>query len=1026
MTGSNLHSKLASTVDSVHSFPRTSLISFSLLLVVIGMSVLQTRQVHAGQITGSAGLSNLAAPNQKGVVAADCNPIWAIIATQDPGPSSDSLQDVTVITANDVWAVGSYATANTYRTLAEHWNGSSWSIVPTPNRGDYNNYLVSISAMSSSDVWAVGSYSDSNIATAYALAEHWDGTAWSIVSVPNPAPDSTKLIRTTVISSGDVWAVGDYYNSSGVEQTLAEHWNGSVWSVVATPNRGTVDNVLRGISAASSTDIWAVGQSSDSSLSQTLVEHWDGASWSIVSTPDEGSGSNYLQNVAVVSGADVWAVGFYENSSHVEQTLAEHWNGSSWSVVATPNQGAGWNLLYGISILSSTDIWTTGYYRNSSNVDQTLAEHWNGSAWSVVSTPNYETDGSDFAGIAAVSANDIWAVGEYSPSNTADQTLAAHWDGSTWSIAPTPNHGFDTTFSQLNGITVVSANDIWAVGSQALSGASEQTLAEHWNGSAWSIVPTPNKPQPSNDDVLYSVAAASSTDVWAVGYYYDYNNARTTLAEHWDGTAWSIVATPNQPSIENVLYSVSVASANDVWAVGSYIAGNYNGDNTLIEHWNGSAWSIIPSPHPGSGNSDLYGVAAVTSSDVWAVGEYETAGANQTLAEHWDGSAWSIAPTPNQGADTNTLNAVSVIAPNDIWAAGYYRNAGQDLTLAEHWNGSAWSLVTTPNLGAGNNMLNGVSVASTSDVWVAGYYTENSVQRALTEHWNGSVWSIVTTPNQGSGSNALNSISVAASNDVWAAGRYHTAYTSGHILSERYNQCAPSCSVQFADVPSSGGGSTYYVYAKCLVCRGIVSGYACGGAGEPCNANHDPYYRPGANVTRGQLSKIIANAAGLTAPPPAGQQTFHDVAVADPFYSYIENLASSGAISGYPCGTAPAGACDAQQKPYFLPGANATRGQISKIVDLAAGFSETVPPTQQTFSDVPPSSPFWQYIERLAARHIIDGYNDPGHCGTGGGGGVPRFLYNALTTRGQMAKIGANAFFPNCQTSLAMSKRSTT
>jgi hypothetical protein len=220
-----------------------------------------------------------------------------------------------------------------------------------------------------------------------------------------------------------------------------------------------------------------------------------------------------------------------------------------------------------------------------------------------------------------------------------------------------------------------------------------------------------------------------------------------------------------------------------------------------------------------------------------------------------------------------------------------------------------------------------------------------------------------------------------------------------------------ACPIQFADVEA---GDTFYSFVRCLACRGIVTGYPCGGPGEDCNDDNDPYYRPGANVTRGQLSKIIANSAGLNDPVAEGQQQFADVEPGDPFYLYVERLAETGAIAGYPCGeSGPGEPCDDLNRPYFRPNNPATRGQISKIVSIAAGYEEDVPAEQQTFTDVPTDSPFWVFIERLASREIISGYGEASRCPETG---APCFRYNDLTTRGQMAKIAANAFFPNCQT----------
>ncbi|HET6314444.1 MAG TPA: S-layer homology domain-containing protein [Chloroflexia bacterium] len=248
----------------------------------------------------------------------------------------------------------------------------------------------------------------------------------------------------------------------------------------------------------------------------------------------------------------------------------------------------------------------------------------------------------------------------------------------------------------------------------------------------------------------------------------------------------------------------------------------------------------------------------------------------------------------------------------------------------------------------------------------------------------------------------------------WSAAytiRGNAACQSGGVATPTPIVVPTACPIQFADVPPTGEGSTFYTYVRCLACRQIVGGYPCGEPGEACNGSNQPYYRPGANVTRGQLSKIIANAAGLDDPVAPDQQQFADVEPGDPFYIFVERLAQTGAVEGYPCG-GPGEPCTSLNRPYFRPSNPATRGQISKIVAIAAGYNEDVPEDKQTFTDVPSDSPFWIYIERLSSREIISGYGTAGQCPTG----TPCFRYNDYTTRGQMAKIAANAFFPNCVT----------
>ncbi|MGA7732140.1 MAG: hypothetical protein WCD37_12820, partial [Chloroflexia bacterium] len=203
---------------------------------------------------------------------------------------------------------------------------------------------------------------------------------------------------------------------------------------------------------------------------------------------------------------------------------------------------------------------------------------------------------------------------------------------------------------------------------------------------------------------------------------------------------------------------------------------------------------------------------------------------------------------------------------------------------------------------------------------------------------------------------------------------------------------------------------------RCLACQEIVGGYACGGPGEPCiPPDNYSYYRPSASVSRGQLSKVVVLATGWQG--ASGMEPFSDVQFGSTFHSFIVRLYDLGYIAGYPCG-GPGEPCDQQSRPYFRPNAGATRGQICKIVAQAANINDPIPPDQQTFEDVPPGSTFWLWIERLAAplRNVVQGYS----CGNSEPcvppDNRPYFRPNHLTTRGQIAKIVSNAFFPGCRT----------
>ena len=303
-------------------------------------------------------------------------------------------------------------------------------------------------------------------------------------------------------------------------------------------------------------------------------------SWSVVSSPNGGSSSNVLNGVATVSANDVWAVGYYYPmpGNVPAQTLTEHWNGSNWSIIKSPNVGTNFNFLYATAAISTNDVWAVGFSYNPGNPSQTLIEHWNGKKWKVVSSPNAGS-GSTLSGVTAISKKDAWAVGEYS------------------------------------------------------NGGVEQTLTEHWNGKKWQVVASPNGGQSGNS--LAGVAAASSNDVWAVGFFN--LSTRQTLVEHWNGTQWSIVSSPNVPASDNILAGVSVISSTNVWAVGSFSAQGGGFNQTLTEQWNGTSWSIISSPNVGPGNSSLNGVATIpANAQIWAAGGHDSnSGVPQTLIEFY-------------------------------------------------------------------------------------------------------------------------------------------------------------------------------------------------------------------------------------------------------------------------------------------------------------------------------------------------------------------------------------------------------
>jgi hypothetical protein len=291
------------------------------------------------------------------------------------------------------------------------------------------------------------------------------------------------------------------------------------------------------------------------------------------------------------------------------------------------------------------------------------------------------------------------------------------------------------------------------------SSCSGCLVIEHWNGTGWH--PQEVRVNPRDSQVLWSAAATSPRDAWAVGNYGQYPDVQRTWIVRWDGTTWTHVPSPNPGGLAiNELLAVAATSRVDAWAVGWSISQSYTGgtgrSKTLIEHWDGTNWVRVPAPSPGF-YAYLSGVAASSPDNAWAVGASD----GGALIEHWDGTAWTRVPSPSPGPSGDVLYGVAATSPTSAWAVG-----GSDGgTLIEHWNGTAWTQVPSPSPGPASSVLYGVAATSPTSAWAVGYHSNRSGSfvRALIEHWNGTAWTAVSTS-----SPFLRSVTATSPANAWA------------------------------------------------------------------------------------------------------------------------------------------------------------------------------------------------------------------------------------------------------------------
>jgi Phosphoesterase family len=345
-------------------------------------------------------------------------------------------------------------------TTTDTTSSGGWTLTPTVKLGTNDNTFGAVAAVSGSDVWTVGDYlpdtPGSNQDATLTLAAHYDGTRWTSTPTPNPGPNFSTLFGIAAVP-GRAWAVGVRLDAGYHARSLIEAWNGTAWRVVDTPRLNTRRDMLFSAAATGPADVWAVGQrqSGDGTFA-TLAEHWDGRMWTVVPTPDPGDSGNQLTGVAANGPDDVWAVG-QRNDREGDRPLAEHWDGYRWSVATVPGAG----LLDGVAVHGG-QVWAVGQTDDAVHQGRPLVAHLHDGRWDSEVLGTLGAPFSNLTGIAVAGDGTPWAVGTYFDAASGNQhTLVARHDGTGWHAVPAPSPG--TGDAVLGGLAA-HGTALWAVG----------------------------------------------------------------------------------------------------------------------------------------------------------------------------------------------------------------------------------------------------------------------------------------------------------------------------------------------------------------------------------------------------------------------------------------------------------------------------------------------------------------------------------------------------------------------------------
>jgi hypothetical protein len=529
----------------------------------------------------SADLASGNVPNLSYIVPDECHdmhgaPPWCVDSGKFGGVDDTELvaqgdqfagQTINAITSSSMWSSGNNAIVLTF----DEGNVKSAKVVTVvvTNHGPrgvrdniaYNHYSLLASLQQTFGLGCLlNSCSAKTMDPLFAIT---GSTTTPTLPAPfNPGPDGTDTISP----------MGGPVKGSAVSLTC------SGWSVVPSPSVGSLDNNLSAVSAGSANDAWAVGSyyaGSNAGVLNAMAEHFDGSTWTEYGLPNVGPNENSLVGVSELPSGHAWAVGYYVNAEFQQQALIEHYDGTTWSVVPSPSPGALQNILYGVAAVADNDVWAAGAREDASGLWHTLVEHYNGTSWSVVPAVDAGSTGNQFFAITAVSSSSVYATGQQAGSGFPSQALVEHWNGSSWSVLPTPTDLTETVTPY-----AITGND-----------AALNVAGDRESGTA----------------------------------------PYTTMVAAGAPSHLSLLTTPNSGTGEQDLFAATTAADGTTWAAGWDLAGTYQ---TLVEQGVNGTWSLVASPSPGAGDNGLAGIAAVPGGGLWAVGVTSGNGNFSTLIEH--------------------------------------------------------------------------------------------------------------------------------------------------------------------------------------------------------------------------------------------------------------------------------------------------------------------------------------------------------------------------------------------------------
>ncbi len=526
---------------------------------------------------------------------------------------------------------------------------------------------------------------------------------------------------------------------------------GSAWTLetVTAPVTSEV-TLLNAVSCSARNACTAVGTYLTQDGQLGLAERFNGTTWSPQGVPaPSGEPVESLAGVSCPSASSCIAVGGATSFvTGAAGPVAARWNGSTWTDQPTPPQPGGFlNAVSCSGPASCVAVGTPGTGTSAALARPSRdtiprpgllagapAPTHHGT-WRFAANRPLKRSASMYrrpAGLRQLAARLRSGRRAHRASvSPTSLTLAERWNGTDWTLTPTPAIT-GAAASQTFGVSCASSSDCFATGSWFDSSGAELPLLEHWDGTSWSIQPVPD-PTGVLGARLFDVSCAAANACTAVGEAFTLTS-EMAFSEQWDGTSWMLESTPADGRLGTALGSVSCPAAGACTAVGALL-NNENGTlKTLAEFWNGSSWTIEPSiSQPGNTSSALYGVSC-TGSTCMAVGDWNgnTSDSSGPLSELGTGTAWQLEAIPApQHASFSLTSPVSCTAADACTAVGSWFGLTGAGAFADRWDGTAWTQQSLPE---SLFELNAVACSTATSCL--------AVDDGMSARWDGNTWTV--------------------------------------------------------------------------------------------------------------------------------------------------------------------------------------------------------------------------------------------------------------------------------------------